>query len=152
VRAEVRAEHWLAIGEGATGIFWFIYSSQQGWRGLVDNAPLYTEVTALAHRIGPLLNLLLRLHKSANVFAITDEKDSYVSTLASSDGAKFYAVAVNRDCERSQMLAISSPVVSGQLKDVESNEIYGMGQPIAFPPSEGRIFELVEFGDNSPTH
>jgi len=37
---EVRKQFWLAVGEGAQGVFWFIYSSQQGWTGLEDNRPL----------------------------------------------------------------------------------------------------------------
>jgi hypothetical protein len=146
VPAEVRAQQWLAIGEGATGIFWFIYGSQQGWTGLVDNPALYPEVTQLAQRVGPLRSLLLGLQKVEDRFTITGAENPYVSTLASKDGQKFYVVAVNRDCEATQMLSISSSMLNGRLRDVESSQIYEMEEPILFRPGDGRIFELASLG------
>jgi hypothetical protein len=142
----VRAQQWLAIGEGATGIFWFVYSSQQGWTGLVDNPILYPEVTQLAQRVGPLRSLLLGLHKVEDKFTITGNKNPYISTLANKDDQKLYVVAVNRDCENPQMLSISSSTRTGYLRDLESSQIYRMGEPIAFQPGDGRIFELVGRG------
>ena len=141
---EVRAQQWLAIGEGATGIFWFVYSSQQGWVGLADNPALYHEVGMLAQRVGSLREVLLRTRKVADIFTIAGGKNPYVSTLASLDGAKSYVVAVNRDCERSQQLSIGSPVFKvGQLKDLESSQTYALGSPIVFQPGDGRIFEFI---------
>jgi len=141
---EVRAQQWLAIGEGATGIFWFVYSSQQGWVGLADNPALYQEVSALARRVGPLREVLLRTRKVADIFTIAGGKNPYASTLASLDGAKSYVVAVNRDCERSQQLSIGSLVFKvGRLKDLESSQTYALGSPILFQPGDGRIFEYI---------
>ena len=146
---EVRAQQWLAIGEGATGIFWFVYSSQQGWVGLADNPALYQEVSALARRVGPLREVLLRTRKVADTFTIAGGKNPYVSTLASLDGAKSYVVAVNRDCERTQQLSIGSPVFKvGRLKDLESSQTYALGSPILFQPGDGRIFEYI--GERAP--
>lgn len=144
--AEVRAENWLAIGEGATGIFWFIYSSQQGWRGLVDNPALYEEVTTLARRVKGLRNVLISLNKADDKFVVAGAKDPYVSTLANAEGNKFYAVAVNRDFLRPQMLTIKSPVLTGQLRDLETSQIYAMGAPIEFQPGDGKVFELIDGG------
>jgi hypothetical protein len=142
--AEVRMQHWLAIGEGATGIFWFIYSSQQGWLGLVDNPPLYQEVAALAQRVKPLRSLLLSLHKGEDRFTIAGGTNPYISTLTSSDGKQSYAVAVNRDCQAPQKLTINSPLLKGRLRDLESGQIYAQGQPIMLQPGDGRIFEIVK--------
>ncbi|HEY8475329.1 MAG TPA: hypothetical protein VIN09_00525, partial [Chloroflexota bacterium] len=146
IPSEVRAQHWLAIGEGATGIFWFVYSSQQGWRGLVDNPPLYEEVTTLARRIGPLRNLLLSLRKTDDRFVASGGGNPYTSTLTSRDGQTLYVVAVNRDALRPQALAIraADPTVTGFLKDLETSRLYELGSPIGFPPGDGKIFQLVD--------
>lgn len=141
---EVRAQNWLAIGEGATGIFWFIYSSQQGWTGLADNPALFSEVEALARRVRPLRHWLIGLQKGEDRFAVAGPRNPYVSTLRSADGRKLYAVAVNRDCEQSQSLSISSSRLSGRLRDLESPcRTYALDLPIRFPPGDGKIFELV---------
>lgn len=143
VPSEVRAENWLAIGEGATGIFWFIYSSQQGWRGLVDNPALYDEVTRLAQRVRGLRNVLMTLTKAEDRFSVAGPGNPYVSTLADGDRKRFYAAAVNRDFLRPQMLVISSPTLKGQLRDLESSRMYPLGSPIEFQPGDGKVFELV---------
>jgi len=86
--AELRAQQWLAIGEGATGIFWFVYSSQQGWRGLRDNPALYDEVSSLSRRLQPLRERLMDARKEADRFAISGGDRPYVSTLVSRDGQR----------------------------------------------------------------
>ncbi|MDA8218278.1 MAG: hypothetical protein M0Z94_11740, partial [Dehalococcoidales bacterium] len=136
--AEVRLENWLAIGEGAQGIFWFIYSSQQGWQGLADNPALYNEVTALAQRTVPLRSTLLGLHKVADQFSVTG---NYTSTL--SDGNNYYAVVVNRDCQNQQQLRVNLGTLKGKLRDLESGNVYAAGDPIPFAPGDGKIFALV---------
>lgn len=141
---EVRLQHWLALGEGATGIFWFIYSSQQGWTGLADNPALYAEVTRLAQRTGPLRDHLLGLHKVADQFTVSGKHDPYISTLASADGSRLYAVAVNQDCRHARWLRIDAPGHTGRLRDVETNRTYRLGGAIEFQPGDGKLFELVD--------
>jgi hypothetical protein len=142
-RSEVRLQNWLAIGEGAQGIFWFIYSSQQGWRGLPDNRPLYREVTALARRVGPLRATLVGLRKGADRFAISGGGKPYVSTLMSTDGGRLYAVAANRDCSGPRRLSIRAPDRQGVLRDLESGQVHALGAAIWFGPGDGKVFELV---------
>jgi len=86
---------------------------------------------------------LLSLHKGADRFSISGGKNAYISTLISGDGEKSYAVAVNRDCQGTQMLSIDSALFRGRLHDLESGQFYATGQPIAFQPGDGRIFEIV---------
>jgi hypothetical protein len=143
VPAEVRAQNWLAIGEGAKGIFWFIYSSQQGWNGLVDNPILYQEVTSLTLRVAPLRDTLLQLQKGDNVFTITGRGNPYVSTLISHDKTKTYVVAVNMDCENPQELKITSDTLNGKLRDLETTRTYEQGERISFRPGDGHIFEVI---------
>ncbi len=144
--AEARAEYWLAVGEGATGIFWFIYSSQRSWTGLVDNQPLFREVSALARRLSPLRATLLALRRGDDRFTVSAAGKPYVSTLVSYDGSRRYAVVVNRDCERYQNLAINAPGLQGQLQDLETSLIHPLGTSIPFAPGDGKIFELIAPG------
>lgn len=140
---EVRMQQWLALGEGADGLFWFVYSTQQSWIGLVDNAELYPEVTDLTARLLPLRSLFLRTSKVADQFTVKGGTRPYVSTLASADGKSSYVVAVNRDCQSARQLTISSSSVKGALRDVETGRVYDQGEPIEFRPGDGRIFQVV---------
>lgn len=139
---EVRAQFWLALGEGATGIFWFIYSSQQGWRGLADNPALYDEVTQLARRLAPLREVLLDLHRIDGGFTVEGSDTAYASPLISQDGTRLYLVVVNRNVAAYQHLSIRSSVLQGVLRDVETDEVHPLGAPIEFRPGDGRLFEF----------
>jgi hypothetical protein len=141
---EVRMQQWLALGEGATGIYWFVYSTQQSWIGLADNKPLYDEVGALARRIRPLRGLLLGLHRVDDRFTVSGNGSPYISTLADASGAKTYVVVVNKDCQKAQNLTIRSAMVGGRLRDLESGRIYALGQTIPLQPGDGRIFASVD--------
>lgn len=149
--SEVRAQHWMAIGEGVTGIFWFTYSSQQGWKGLAANAPLYDEVTTLARRTVPLRNTLLGLHKTRDIFEIAgveqtflSKPTTYISTLTNEDESTFYAVVVNRDCLQEQEMTIHASSHTGHLRDVETGETYNLDAPITLQPGDGKVLELIE--------
>lgn len=147
---EVRLQHWLALGEGATGLFWFVYSSQQGWTGLRDNPALYDEAAALARRTAPLRPLLGRLRPATTTrFAVAGGANPYLSTLLGPDGAT-YVVVVNRDCQRGQDLTVTSRALRGQLRDLESGQHYPLGAPIPVPPGDGRLFELVGYSAAAP--
>jgi hypothetical protein len=151
---EVREENWLAVGEGATGIFWFIYSSQQGWTGLKDNPTLYTEVTNLEHRISPLKGVLLGLHKGTDQFSVSGGVNPYVSTLVSADGTKSYAVVVNRNCSPQTLSVASLTGATGQLKDLETNATYPLGSNLSLAAGDGRMFQFIPSGGgsgNTPT-
>ncbi|MCL4535449.1 MAG: carbohydrate binding domain-containing protein [Bacteroidetes bacterium] len=145
---EVRAQNWMAIGEGATGIFWFIYSSEQGWTGLKDNPTLFQEVASLANRVAPLRGTLLGLRRTSDQFSVSGGPNPYISTLTSKDGTKTYAVVVNKgSCASDQSLSVSSTSgLQGQLRDLETNQVYALDSPIAFPPGDGKIFEFVGTG------
>jgi hypothetical protein len=144
--SEVRMQQWLALGEGATGIFWFIYSTQQSWIGLVDNPELFDEVTAQNLRLQRLRDLFLSLEKTDDRFTVAGAHDPYISTLTSRDDdydQRLFALAVNRDCQQEQDLTINIPDRSGKLRDVETGQLYTMGEEIPFRPGDGRMFELL---------
>jgi hypothetical protein len=139
---ELRGQHWIALGEGADGIFWFIYSSQQGWTGLKDAPTLMGEISSLAQRTNTFKQTLLNANKNTtNLF--TASNGAYISTLTSKDGAKKYAVVANiGNCSSNQNITISS-TQTGQLKDLETNQVYNLGDSIMFPPGNGKIFEFI---------
>jgi hypothetical protein len=148
---EVRLQNWLAIGEGAQGLFWFIYSSQQGWRGLSDNPRLFQEVTELARRVGPLRETLSGLRRSQDQSLVSVSGGAYVSTLASDDGARRYAVVANRDCGTSRSFALVTPNGSGLLRDVESGQVLSVGTSMTLRPGDGKLLELLPSGSGACT-
>jgi hypothetical protein len=105
--SELRMQQWLALGEGATGIFWFIYSTQQSWIGLADAPELFGEVTAQNRRLLPLRELFLEMEKTDDQFGVSGAYDPYISTLIirdddddNDDDQRLFALAVNRDCQQ----------------------------------------------------
>jgi hypothetical protein len=147
---EARLQQWVALGEGATGTFWFIYSSQQFWTGLADNPALYDEVGAVSARVAPLRATLLGLHKADDRFTVDGPGSRYVSTLATADGGRRYVVAANGSCTESQALTISAPGLTGTLRDLEDGRAYPLGSPIAFRPGDGRLFEVTDAVEAAP--
>ena len=144
VPAELRLQNWLAIGEGATGIFWFVYSSQQGWTGLRDSPALMDEVTALTARVRPIRDVLVRSVKVADAFRVSGNGRPYVSTLERDDGTR-YAVVVNRDALRPHEITVTLPEGVGLLRDLTSGgcKVYELGQPIQVQPGDGVVLELL---------
>jgi hypothetical protein len=142
--AEVRAQHWMAIGEGATGIFWFVYGSQQGWIGLEDNPVLLGEVGRLAERTKPLRSTLLGLRHAPDRFSVAGGGRPYVGTLAGADDRRLYAVVVNRSCDGPRRVTVSAPGMTGRLRNVETGTLYEFGAPITLGPGDGALLELVE--------
>ena len=135
---EVRKQFWLAVGEGAQGIFWFIYTSQQGWVGLEDNPSLYDEVTSLAGRTAVLRDSLTGARKVADRFGATG--NAYVSTLVG-QGNRLYAVIANQACgARIVSITAGTP---GSLRDVESNRTYALGETFELSGGDGRLFEFT---------
>jgi hypothetical protein len=133
---EVRLQHWLAIGEGAKGIYWFVYSSQQGWTGLRDERALYAEVTRLAERLGPLRRALAAANKTADRFTATI---GYTSTLRGSDG-RTYVVLANTSCSNASV-RVSGP--AGVLRDLESGRTHAVGSSVTLSGGDGRVFEFL---------
>ncbi|MBP1990518.1 S-layer homology domain-containing protein [Paenibacillus eucommiae] len=150
--AEVRAQNWLSIGEGATGIFWFLYNSLESLLGLKDIPAVRDEAVDLASRVKPLRPVLLAAKKDKDRFTATTpatpataaNSKPYVSTLVSKDGTKTFVVAVNMDCVESQNLTIHSAYAEGHLKDLETGLLYDIGtSPIPFEAGDGRLFEVI---------
>ena len=153
-REEVRLQHWLAVGEGVKGVFWFTYSTQQFWTGLRDNPPLLTEVSDLARRTIPLRPVLGDLRKVPDRARALAEAElpvpyqPYASTLIDKLGT-IYVVVVNRSCDR-QHLRLSVPDTEGWLRNVETGAWHALGAVLPFDGGDGRLFELVVVDTGEP--
>jgi len=142
-RAELRAMNWMALGEGADGIFYFHWSSFQTWRGLGDNPELLDEVGQFSKRIQPIKGLLAGLERvDGEFFAHPTDPRHYVSTLRRENGSESYVVVVNRDVERSRNIAVIS-ARNARLRDLLSGRVYALGEAIRLGPGDGRIFRVV---------
>jgi hypothetical protein len=135
---EVRKEFWLALGEGANGVFWFVYSSQQGWTGLKDNSALYEEVTALAKRTNKMQAKLSGTHRVDDRF--TASPGAYVSTRATVDRSRVLGVLVNPSCSPQEVSVRAD--VAGSLRNIETGRRYAQGAPIRLAAGDGMLFEL----------
>ena len=113
---EIRVQVHLALAHGATGIFYFMYSSHLNdnqvadIQGLVDGnygiTPKWTEVQSLNATLQDLDDTLLRLTSDA-VFAgdapvsfvqrLSDPVDFHLGTFTHADGSP-YLMVVNRRC------------------------------------------------------
>ncbi|GAC1651464.1 MAG: hypothetical protein NVS4B8_26440 [Herpetosiphon sp.] len=142
---ELRLQNWLALGEGATGLFWFIYSTEQMWQGLHDNPTLYAEVASLARRVGPLRSTLLTLQKKPDQFVASAPEATYISTFQQNTTKHYYVIAANHHCQP-QKLTITAPMLHGTLRDVETNQLYALGTPIPFAGGDGKLFEVLNVG------
>lgn len=148
---EVRLQNWLALGEDAKGIFWFVYStlSDQPWIGLKDNPELYAETTDLAARVDTLRPVLEATTKIADRFYATGSQGAqhpqgpYTSTLYDPAADTYYALVVNQSCTE-QTLQIDSAYFGGQLRDVETGVLHAMGTALPFRGGDGRLFELID--------
>jgi hypothetical protein len=147
IPAEVRLQSWLAVGEGATGLFWFIYSSQQGWTGLQDAPGLMQEVSTFSKQIGPVRASLVRSVKAPDGFEVRGDGSPYVSTLRRGN-SRMLAVVANRDVLRGHELRVTFPEAAGTLRNLTDGcRTYDLGQPIPFEPGAGAILELVPVGE-----
>jgi hypothetical protein len=157
---ELREQQWIAVGEGATGIFWFKYETTAPGTpseliGLTDSRSVaqYTEVADLARRTLPLRSTLLNTYKVADAFSMTGSPAGvrpYAASLKSRDDAKNFVVAVNRSCSQ-QNLSLSSSSIPGKLKDIETGALYEYNSPITFRPGDGKLFEVVSNTATTPT-
>lgn len=142
---EVRLLNWLALGEDAEAIFWFVYSTLEGhpWRGLEDNPVLFAEITRLAGRVREMEPVLLATRKIADRFYASAPGGAYASTLYDDETGQYYVLAANEACTP-QDITITSPYFFGALRDVETGTVHILGDPIELRGGDGKLFELVE--------
>lgn len=139
---ELRAQQWISVGEGADGIFWFIYSSQQGWTGIKDSPTYTTEITELSRRLSLMTDEILPAQKTDDEFTVTSEGEAYVSTLTNPDNGKKYVVVTNLSCEKAYV-QISHTSNMGQLRELDTGRTQPVENPMVLEGGDGTIYEFI---------
>jgi hypothetical protein len=133
---EMRLQTWIALGEGAKGLWWFTYTSgAQPWIGLRDNPTLYPEVSDLGRRLAPLKGTLVGLAKQADAYTALG---GYSATLSGGSGT--YVVLANTSCSSAD-LVVSGP--GSGLRDLETGVTYQIGSGIPLRGGDGGLFAVV---------
>lgn len=147
---ELRVMQWLAVGEGASGFFYFHWTSAQTWRGLADNPALLDEVSRFAERIRALEPLLLRWRKADDMVFVQrrglgddSEHKIYSSTLRDDNG-DLYALVVNRDVLQAREFWLETlPTLHiSRLVNVETQESHALDEAIRLAAGEAALFRL----------
>ncbi|MEM7735925.1 MAG: beta-galactosidase [Deinococcota bacterium] len=161
---ELRAMNWLAVGEGASGFFYFHWTTAQTWRGLADNPMLLTEVASFSQRIAGIEPLLLNWHKTDDLFfvAATDaERLGYTSTLTANnldlpedilsasltqDGQQMFVTVVNRDVQESREFYLEAlPTLPEiHLANIETGARQALSDPILLDAGSGAVFLVLD--------
>lgn len=137
--SELRAMQWMALGEGATGIFYFHWGSMQTWIGLRDNPELFKEAASFAQTVRPFEKLIVAWRKQRDWFSVLG--GAYVSTLKDTRDSTQYALVVNREVTGPKQVQLQAPL-SGVFTDLETGERYTSGASLVLAPGEGRIFRF----------
>lgn len=138
---ELRAMQWMALGEGATGIFYFHWGSMQTWIGLKDNPELFKEAAYFAQTVRPLEELITAWRKQRDWFAVSG--DTYVSTLEDTRDGTRYALVVNREVTAAKQIQLRAPVL-GVFEDLATGIQHVSGKPIMLAPGGGKIFRFTQ--------
>ncbi|MEM6428164.1 MAG: hypothetical protein AAF708_02915 [Deinococcota bacterium] len=163
---ELRAMNWLSLGEGASGFFYFHWTTAQTWRGLADNPMLLTEVASFSQRVTRLTPLLLNWQKTDDLFFITaddaaTEQIGYTSTLTANnldlpeevfnasltqDGEQTFVVVVNRDVQEAREVYLEAlPTLPDlHLANAETGERQALTDPIMLDAGSGALFLVLD--------
>ena len=169
--AELRAMNWLALGEGASGFFYFHWTSAQTWRGLADNPDLLAEVGHFSRRVRALETLLLSWHKTDDAFFVADtsrnddsDQFAYTSTLstaqvvppegeltAQAQREDMYVLLVNRDVTNTRTFTLEMLPTLGtpdtvELLNAESGALQTLSDPITLAPGDAALFQVFFAG------
>lgn len=109
--SELRYQTYLALTHGAKGIIFFIYQTEQGWTGMVDEnqnpTPIFKEIGRLASELKAISPILLDLS------AINNRPISLGPIQAQEYMAKSgetVLIAVNKDVQRVRLVRFSFPL------------------------------------------
>ena len=136
---EMRMQFWQAIGEGVKGVFWFIWGTQQFWRGLGDpaRADCLSVATELSGRLtSDIKTALLGCERAPDLFKASN---AYVSTLRSADGS-YYVVVCNTTLSTA---SIAVTGLAGTLVNLESGQTTAVGGAVSLPALDGSLWRWM---------
>lgn len=159
---ELRTQFWLAVGEGATGLFWFPFTDYDigGGGGVQPMLGARASALAVAHELSDRLkpNIRKRLLKCTSDAPSTpfttsgggtsglpvDYTSAYVNSLTHTDGTR-YVVICNRDTS-SANVTVSSASLKGDLVSLETGAVYRLGvDAIPLAALDGTILQYRPF-------
>lgn len=146
--AEVRAMSWMAVAHGSTGLIYFIYQTEQGWRGLVHDGQAtqrYKVASNVAKRIAPLAATLTQLRYSEESAARSLPEKTDVGTLVHPTTGEVYVVVVNRDVTASREVSIPLRRTPGEVKDIARQAqpaVQDSTVTLSLEPGEGTVLKL----------
>ncbi len=152
---EMRAQVWIAVGEGATGLYWFTWNdkSDNEWEGLQNEnrADLRTVASELSHRLTPAIRArLLTARRVTDAFTATgggstgypvNYPNAYVSTLYDADAGVSYCVVCNHSTSTANV-TINSGSLAGYLVNLETGDRLNLGGTVSLPALDGTIYRL----------
>jgi hypothetical protein len=151
---EMRTQFWIAIGEGATGLFWFVWTDLAGQADGLGNPQSAARMAAAAELAGRLTpdirERLLRCTKVADAFVASgggssgypvNYANAYVSTLYDATDDRSYCVVCNHSTSTANV-TITAPTLSGRLVNLETGVRSKLGVAVSLPALDGTIYEL----------
>lgn len=104
--AEVRAEAWMSLVHGSSGLIWFVHQFKPTFReaALLDDAEMLTAVTALNNQITALASVLNSPTVTNSVKAVSSKAEVPVATMVKQHGGTTYVFAV---CMRNEATSVT---------------------------------------------
>lgn len=150
---ELRAQFWIAVGEGVKGIWWFRgdnITADSTSDGVFDDGrrSALAVVSELSGRLTPAIRrILLGCARTTDAFTTTGGGSSgypvnyasaYVSTLLHDDGTR-YVVVCNRSTSAAAV-TIASATLDGTLTNLEDGATIRVGGSRTLPALDGTVF------------
>lgn len=155
---ELRKQFWIAVGEGATGLWWFLGdgyddadAASNNNEGLlhIDQLPLLQVAAELSNRLTPAIRArLLDCKRVTDKFAAsgggstgysTNYANAYVSTLQDQNTGTSYCVVCNHGTSAASV-TISSATLTGKLVNLETGVATYLPATVSLPALDGTIF------------
>ena len=145
---EIRAMSWIALAHGSTGLIYFIYQSEQGWKGLIhenkitERYEVVSEVCGIVKKIAPIL---LRLRYSELKLGSTNDPLVEIQTFTHTNNNKKYLFVINRDVVNRKKITVNidNPysvidIVKEMKLNLKENTV-----SIMLEPGEGTLLEVL---------
>lgn len=153
---EVSIQAWIAFGEGANAICFYIYTSHASiggsdlsWSGFKDLPLHYARWSAEAQKLITLENnYRIQSTKIPDRFSVP--RPHYVSTLRSNTTANTYYVVVVNTTGVTTNIQVSSLWYTGTLRDLLTDQTYALNADISFTDGQGRMFRLDSYAALTP--
>jgi hypothetical protein len=153
---QMKAQAWVAVGRGATGLYAYLYSLRGGEEGggtafktlTGDDTPAYKAWAEALAEITPHKELLLKLQRQEKSVAESEDDRIWVTTFRArpkEDVPGTYLIAVNADWVKERTFKFVCSI-SGPVYDVSTGKKLTTQElgALTISPGSGRIFRVGE--------